>query len=76
MAQRTVYDVVPRDGKWAVKRRGAERATGVFDDKVDAVARAIELAKAIGHSQVVLHGRDGRIQTEYTYGDDPYPPKG
>lgn len=38
MAQRTVYDVVPRDGKWAVKRRGAERATGVFDDKVDAVA--------------------------------------
>jgi hypothetical protein len=80
MAERIVYDVIPRDSpgntRWAVKRRGAERASDVFDDKVDAVARAVELAKAVGHSQVVLHGRDGKIQTEYTYGNDPYPPKG
>lgn len=76
MAERTVYDVTPRDDRWAVKRRGAERASDIFDDKDDAVNRARELAKAIGHSQVVIHGRDGKIQTEYTYGNDPYPPKG
>ena len=26
--------------------------------------------------QVVIHKQDGTIQTEHTYGKDPYPPKG
>lgn len=74
---RTKYRVTPTgDGEWRVKRDGAERATGVYENKTDAVARAKELAKANEPGQVIIHGQDGKIQTEHTYGEDPYPPKG
>ena len=64
------------DDSWKVKRTGAERADSVHEDKADAVARAKELAKSNPLGQVIIHGRDGKIQTEHTYGKDPYPPKG
>ncbi len=58
-------------GGWNVKSEGADRAAGNFDDKVDAIERAKEIAKAAPLGQVLIQGRDGVIQTEYTYGDDP-----
>jgi len=63
-------------GDWKVKRDGAERADSVHEDKSDAVARARKLGRASNSEQVIVHGRDGKIQTEHTYGGDPYPPKG
>lgn len=76
MSKRTVYHVVPGDGEWKVERVGGERASGVFGNKSDAVDRARELAKNSTPGQIVIHKQDGTIQTEHTYGDDPYPPKG
>lgn len=74
---RTKYRVTPTgDGEWRVKRDGAERATGVYENKPDAVAKARELAKANEPGQVIIYKEDGKIQTEHTYGQDPYPPKG
>jgi hypothetical protein len=35
-----------------------------------------ELAKSFPKAQGVIHKQNGKIQTEYTYGSDPYPPKG
>lgn len=32
---------------------------------------ALDVFDAGGRSQVVIHKRDGRIATEWTYGDDP-----
>jgi hypothetical protein len=76
MATRQKYDISHRqDGNWQVKQQGAERASGVFERKADAVERGRELARA-QHGQLLIRGTDGRIQTEHTYGDDPYPPKG
>jgi hypothetical protein len=35
----------------------------------------VDLAKA-AKGQLRVKGRDGRIQTEHTYSNDPYPPEG
>jgi hypothetical protein len=78
VATRVIYDVEPRpDGKWGVQRRGTDRAANVYDDKADAIARGRELCKEVGgDAQLVIRKANGQIETEYTYGNDPYPPKG
>lgn len=77
MTNRKVYHVTKNPiGGWDVKKEGGERASGHFDTKVEAVDRGKELAKSGGLGQVKIHGQDGKIQTEHTYGDDPHPPKG
>jgi hypothetical protein len=59
-----------------VKRVGAKRAAKVFESKKDAIARGKELAKHAGLGQVRVHGRDGDIEAEYTYGKDPRKSRG
>ena len=64
---------VSPDGKggWDAKTQGAERAAGNYEDKADALGKAKEVAKNAPLGQVIVQGRDGKIQTEYTYGKDP-----
>ncbi len=76
MAKRVTYTVGPDGDRWSLKNRGGSRATGTFDRKEDAVSRGRELAKAQERGQLVIKKQNGRIQTEYTYGDDPFPPAG
>ncbi len=64
------------DGGWKVKEENASKALSKHDTKDDAVNRAKEVAKNQDLGQVVIHKQDGTIQTEHTYGKDPYPPKG
>jgi len=40
------------------------------------IDQARKLAKSKPLGQIVIHKSDGKIQTERTYGRDPYPPKG
>ena len=61
-------------GGWSVRRRGAERASKVFDTQGDAVAYAKDIAKRQG-SNLYIHGKDGRIRSSDSYGSDPLPPK-
>ena len=58
-------------GGWDARTQGAKRAAGNFEDKADAVERAKEIAKAAPLGQVIIQGRDGVIQTEFTYRQDP-----
>ena len=44
--------------------------------KETAVAAGQKVAKANQPSQLVVHKMDGTIEHEYTYGNDPYPPRG
>ena len=67
--------VVPRDERWAVQGAGADRATVVVDTQREAAERAREIARKQG-TEVLIHGRDGRIRERDSYGNDPYPPKG
>ena len=59
-------------GGWDVRREGAERASGHFERKSDAMERGRELARD-RKSELVEHGKDGRIQDSDSYGRDPNP---
>ena len=66
--------VVPLGNGWAVKGEGNTRFTVITEIKKDAVEAAREIGRN-NHSELVIHGRDGRIQDKDSYGNDPLPPK-
>lgn len=70
MAQK-IYHVIPVGNAWRVTRIGARCADSMHQRKVDAIARAKALAQGAAVRQVRVHGRNGKIQIEYTYGKDP-----
>ena len=77
MNKRKVYHVAPKKGSgWKVQAEGTQRPTRIKKTKEDAVQEAKDLAKRQKPSQVIIHKKDGTIQTEYTYGEDPHPPEG
>jgi hypothetical protein len=64
------YHVVPdKEGRWVIKRSGTTRPSGVFESQYEAISRARELAKN-RNSELVVHGKDGRIKDRRTYGSD------
>ena len=67
--------VVPRDGKWAVRKEGAERVTRRYETQREAIDAAREIARR-QRTEVYVHGRDSRIRERSSYGKDPFPPKG
>lgn len=78
---RTVYHVVFHQGAWKIKIGNEDNHHGPYTTQAAATRMAIDTAHTNGQknnpdTQVVVHGLDGRIKTEYTYGNDPYPPKG
>ncbi|MEH1015734.1 DUF2188 domain-containing protein [Micromonospora sp. CPCC 206060] len=72
--KRTEYHVVPNSGRWKVEQGGRE--VGTYDTKQVAVEAGRKAARTSEPSQLVVHTADGRIETEYTYQGDPYPPAG
>lgn len=63
------------DGGWQVKGAGNARATV----RTVTQAEAIQVARGIAsnqHSELVIHGANGRIREKDSHGSDPYPPKG
>lgn len=70
-SNRFVLHVVPNANGWEVKRQGSGETEWLVDNKDNAVNHAREVARANQPSQIVIHTRDGRIETEHTYGDDP-----
>ena len=67
--------VVPYPDGWAVKPEGGEKASSVHDTQAEAIERAREIARNQG-SELLIHGRDGRIRERDSHGNDPFPPKG
>lgn len=67
--------VVPHEDGWAVRGAGNSRATSVHNTQADAVDRARDIARN-QESELLIHGRDGRIRARDSYGNDPFPPKG
>lgn len=75
MSTKRDQHIVPHQDGWAVRGAGAQRATETFDKKTDAVHRGREIAQHQG-TELVIHGRDGQIQSKDSHGHDPFPPKG
>lgn len=66
--------VVPLGKGWAVRGEGNTRLTTITETQKDAINVAREIAKN-NRSEVVIHGRDGKIRDKDSYGNDPNPPK-
>lgn len=70
------HHVVPNPhGGWDVKRGGAQRASGHFDTKQEAVDSGRKISRN-QKTEFVVHGANGRIQFADSHGNDPFPPKG
>ncbi len=70
------HHVVPNSGGgWDVRRGGAERASGHFDNKRDAVDRGREISRNAG-TEFKIHNQDGRIAQSDSHGSDPRKIKG
>lgn len=67
--------VVKRPNGWAVRGEGNSRDTSVHRTQAEAQERAREIAQN-QKSEVLIHGRDGKIRERDSYGNDPNPPKG
>ena len=66
--------VVPSDNRWAVKKEGINKPVSTHKNQELARQSAVPLAKK-NKSEVVIHGRDGKIRDKDSYGPDPHPPK-
>jgi uncharacterized protein DUF2188 len=62
--------VVPRDGGWAVKPEGGQRASSIHGTLREAIDRGREISRN-QHSELLVHGRDGRIRERDSHGHDP-----
>ena len=67
--------VVPRQGQWAVKGAGSNRATSVHETQAEAIAAARSVARNQG-TELLIHRRNGQIRDRDSYGGDPFPPPG
>ncbi len=75
MTKRNTHHIVPNpQGGWDVKKGGGEKAIKHFDRKSDAeeVGRQISQHQ---RSELVIHGKDGKIQSSDSHGHDPNPPR-
>lgn len=66
--------VTPKDGSWQVIGAGNDRATKMFDTQKSAIEYARDIA-INQKSEVVIHGRDGKIRDKDSYGNDSMPPR-
>ena len=71
------YYVLSNGGRWKVRHNEKDYD---YDTQAAAMRAAVDAAHTSGKTghdaQVLVQGRDGQWQTEWTYGNDPYPPKG
>lgn len=64
-----------KDGSWAVKGEGDQRASSKHPTQADAIAAAKPLAVK-NASELVIHRKsDNAIRDKDSYGPDPNPPK-
>jgi hypothetical protein len=74
MAGRNQY-VVRNGSGWGVRGEGNSRLTAAYSTQGEAIARGRQIA-GNEQSELRIQGRDGRFREGWSYGNDPYPPKG
>ncbi|MGV2495064.1 DUF2188 domain-containing protein [Pelagerythrobacter aerophilus] len=72
---RAQYFVVLHQGQWKISFN--QKHYGPYDTQRDAIRAAVDAAnESKGNSQVLVQGENNQFRTEWTYGQDPYPPPG
>lgn len=67
--------IVPNCGKWSVRGAGNSKRTATFDTQREAIDHGKSIARNQG-SELLIHGRNGKIRDRNSYGNDPFPPRG
>lgn len=75
MSRKTHHVVPSSSGGWNVKRGGAERASGHFVKKIDAINFGRTVSQNQG-TEFLIHKLNGQISQSDSHGRDPYPPRG
>ncbi|MFJ1269959.1 DUF2188 domain-containing protein [Legionella lytica] len=73
---RNEHHVLPHAaGGWNIKKAGKSRIIAHLDTKKEAVskARALSIQE---QSELIIHGKNGKIQTKDSHGHDPRTIKG
>lgn len=74
--KRREHHIVPNpNGGWDVKRNGSSTAIIHTNTKQAAVQQGRILSRLEG-TEFIIHGKNGRIQSSDSHGNDPYPPRG
>lgn len=71
---RKIYWVQFVSQSWAVRHSQQTLSTHVLKD--DAITAGVKVATANQPSSLKICRKDGTIEDERTYGNDPYPPRG
>lgn len=71
MAKNSYHVIVKSDGRWNVIKTGAERASGVFPTKKEAITTARELVTKSGGGELIIHEKDGRVSKRDSFGNAP-----
>lgn len=66
--------VVPYGDKWAVRGEKNSRITSDHRTQSATINAAVKIARH-EKSEVVIHGKDGKIRDKDSYGKDPCPPR-
>lgn len=66
--------ITKKDDKWKVIGENNKRATKYFDTQKEAIKYGRELAIK-QKSELVIHGKNGKIIDKDSYGNDPFPPR-
>ncbi|HYH39901.1 MAG TPA: DUF2188 domain-containing protein [Azospirillum sp.] len=74
---RAIYYVLSHGGGWKIRHNEKDF---FYDTQRAAIKAAVDAAHKAGgngyDAQVLIQGANGQWRTEWTYGHDPYPPKG
>lgn len=67
--------VSPRADDWVVHHPHGKRASGIFEDKADAVAFGRQVSRRL-KTEFIVQKRNGEIQFKDSHGNDPSHIKG
>lgn len=75
MPQNAHHIVHNPGGGWDVKKGRADRASGHYKHKTEAIDAGREISRNQG-TELKIHNLNGRISQSDSHGRDPYPPRG
>jgi ketosteroid isomerase-like protein len=70
----TRVHVMKHDNGWAYRKEGSSRVSATFSTQ-DRAIQAGRKAAVAAKTELLIHGRDGRIRDSRSYGNDPFPPR-
>lgn len=71
----SVHVTLTKNGQWAVKKAGNERASSLHATQQEAHDAAKVIAKK-ERLELVVHGKNGKIRIKNSFGNDPRGTKG